>query len=244
MHDKLIDELSSFAEENWWHQGRRKILCDMMKKMVGNKQDKQILDVGCGPGGTSSHFLEFGKVIGMDSSISAIKHALKKRLDDVFISTIDSQPIQGEIFDIITALDVIEHIKDDSKALIELKRIMKKDGVIIITVPAFQFLWSERDIALSHFRRYTIDSLTRTLSESGFRVMRISYFFSFVFPLFFIQRALNGFKVSKKKPKNIVIRFPNTINNLLNKLMSIENLLLKKFNLPFGTSIICIAKRT
>ena len=243
MHDELIEEMSSVEGNSWWHEGRRKIVCHMIKNLLINKKDPKILDVGCGSGGTSIYFREFGTVIGTDFSISALRFAYQKGLQNVFRSTLNDLPLQNEIFDTITALDVIEHIQNDSNVLLKLKSLLKPGGFIVITVPAFQFLWSGHDIALSHFRRYNISTLSKTLNKSGFKITRISYFFAFIFPLFVIYRILTKFKTSKKDPKTTNIIFPEIINNLFKKIMSLESILLKRINFPFGISIICIAKR-
>ena len=230
-------------EAGWWVERRRKTLIDVMRKILQDKKEPRILDAGCGPGGTSIHFLPFGIIFGTDFSISALRLAVKKGLQNVFRSTLTSLPIQNEVFDVIIALDVLEHFENDSKVLMELKKSLKQDGFLIITVPAFQFLWSEHDVALSHFRRYNISTLTKVLHDSGFEVIRVSYLGSLIFPMFAIYRILTRFRVKKENPKPTDPRFPQFINHFLEKIMSLEIMLSKRFNLPFGISIICLAKK-
>ena len=241
MRDDAIELLASIEDENWWNEGRRRILCDFIKS-ISKKNDLNILDIGCGPGGTSTAFKIFGTVIGVDFSNTALKIALRRGLQ-VFKSTLETIPIKDKSFDLITALDVIEHIQDEKNVLIEINRILKSDGFVVITVPAFQFLWSEHDVAVSHVRRYNISSLKRALHDAGFSVVRISYFVSFVFPLVAIYRLLTKSGTKKSTPKPNLHKLPKFLNSILEKTLFIENNLLKKFNLPFGVSIICIARK-
>lgn len=243
MEDKFIEEMSDVEENNWWHEGRRRILCDTIELVLKNVKNPMILDVGCGTGGTSNAFLKLGNLIGTDFSFAALKLASKKGLENIFRSTLTDIPLKNNSFDVITAFDVIEHVKDDSTVLLELKRLIKYNGHLVITVPAFQFLWSEHDVALSHFRRYTISTLTKVLNDSGFEIVRISYFVSFIFPPYALYRILTRNSINKEKPKTVKRTFPKSINNLFLKFILIENKLLKKIDLPFGISLICIARK-
>lgn len=244
LQDKFIEEMSSVEDASWWHEGRRKIVCNTIKNLLTHKKNPKILDVGCGSGGTSINFLEFGTVVGTDFSKRALDIAIKKGLVNVCRSTLVSLPLRDKMFDLITALDVIEHVKDDSKVLEELKNVLAPDGFIVITVPAFQFLWSEHDIALSHFRRYSISTLTKTLDNAGFKVIRISYFFAFLFPLFALYRIFTKFKTNKDTPKTTNVLFPKFIDKLFVKIMLLEDKLLRRMDFPFGISIICIVQKT
>ncbi|MDE2588585.1 MAG: class I SAM-dependent methyltransferase [Patescibacteria group bacterium] len=210
--------------------------------MIGEQNDLRILDVGCGPGGTSISFSRFGTVMGVDYSTTALKISLKRGLN-VFMNTLTTISVRDKSFDLITALDVIEHIQDEKKVLIEINRILKSDGFVVITVPAFQFLWSEHDVAVSHVRRYDVSSLSKALNDSGFTIVRISYFVSFVFPFVALYRLLTKSGIKKSNPKPNMTRLPWLVNMILEKIMHLENNIIKKFNFPFGSSIVCIAKK-
>lgn len=241
MDDNTIELLASVEDENWWNEGRRRILCNLIKTIT-NRNNLRILDVGCGPGGTSVSFNIFGTVMGTDYSTTALKIALRRGLN-VFKSKLTEIPVKNESFDIITALDVIEHIQEEQQVLMEIKRILKSDGFVVITVPAFKFLWSEHDVAVSHVRRYNIPSLRRSLQTAGFSIVRISYFVSFVFPFVVIYRLLTRSGAKKTNPKPNMNKLPSIVNNTLEKIMRLEDNILKKCNFPFGVSIVCIAKK-
>lgn len=241
MEDNAIKLLAAIEDEHWWNKGRRKILCSFIKTIQNNRVLK-ILDVGCGPGGTSVAFKTFGDVTGIDFSTAALKIAIKRGLH-VSKGSLLTIPIKNESFDLISALDVIEHIEEEQEVLHEIKRMLAPDGHVLITVPAFQFLWSEHDIAVSHVRRYNAPQLKKSLHDAGFTIVRMSYFVSFVFPFVAIFRLLTKSGTKKSDPKPNMHKFPKLFNVILEKVMDIENMILKKYNFPFGVSIICIAKK-
>ncbi len=241
MKDNAIELLASIEDEHWWNKGRRKILCSFIKT-IQNQNNIKILDIGCGPGGTSIAFKIFGDVMGTDFSVTALKIALKRGLH-VIQCTLTKIPIKDESFDLITTLDVIEHIEEEQQVLNEIKRMLKSDGYVLITVPAFQFLWSEHDVAVSHVRRYDIPLLQKSLHRAGFTIVRISYFVSFVFPFVVVYRLLTRSGIKKTNPKPNMQKFPKIFNDILEKVMQVEDMILKKHNFPFGVSIICLAKK-
>ena len=239
----MITQLSEFEDDYWWNVGRRKILSDLINEHSENAKNLEILDVGCGSGGTSTAFLQFGNVTGTDFSHLALKIAKNKGLTNVVRSSSISLPLQSEKFDIITILDVIEHIQDDKSVLKEIWRLLKPNGIVIVTVPAFQFLWSEHDIVSSHVRRYNKSTINMILNQSQFKIIKSSYFVSFLFPLVAAYRLLTRYRLKTQNPKSNLIKLPQPINNFFKKIMFLENQLLKKTNLPFGLSVICIAKK-
>jgi len=243
LQDKEIAELSEFEDDYWWNKGRRKILCDLIYEQISNTKNLEILDVGCGSGGTSTAFRQFGNVTGIDFSSLALKFAKNKGLANVVRSTSTSIPFRSEKFDIITVLDVIEHIKDDKSVLKEIWRLLKPNGIIILTVPAFQFLWSEHDVASMHERRYNSANITKILKESQFKIIKLSYFVSFLFPFVAIFRLMTKHRTKNKTTKVNLVKFPHLINKLFEKILLFENRLLKNTNLPFGLSIVCVGKK-
>jgi len=243
LQDKEIIQLSEFEDDYWWNKGRREILCDLIYEQINNAKNLEILDVGCGPGGTSTAFLQFGNVTGTDFSSLALKFAKNKGLTNVVRSSSTSIPFRSEKFDIITVLDVIEHVQDDKSVLKEIWRLLKPNGLIVVTVPAFQFLWSQHDVASSHVRRYNKATITKVLKDSQFKIIRSSYFVSFLFPFVATYRLLTKYRIKKENTKGDLVKFPQPINNFFEKIMLLEKKLLKKTNLPFGLSIVCIAKK-
>jgi SAM-dependent methyltransferase len=152
-------------------------------------------------------------------------------------------PFANESFDLVTALDVLEHIDDDLSALKELRRTMKTDGTLFVTVPAYGFLWSEHDEALHHRRRYAASELRNKLTRCGFRVQRISYYISTLFFPILVARFLQSIFKKSVEPSTSHILLPNWLNSLLIWILDVERGILNWMNFPFGVSLLCIARK-
>jgi 2-polyprenyl-3-methyl-5-hydroxy-6-metoxy-1,4-benzoquinol methylase len=242
MKDEEIDRMAEFEENYWWFIGRKKIIGTIIEKHVKLKQNLRILDAGCGSGNTTLELKKFGNVYGIDFSFSALRYAKNRGINKVVQSSSYDLPFLSNTFDVITILDVLEHIEDDSRVLKELKRILKQDGIILITVPAFQFLWSDHDTALSHFRRYNHKNLHKIVTQSGLTSTRLTYFISCLFPILALYRILSTFKKKKLNPKPTLIQLPSIVNNILKQMLYFENKILQAINMPFGLSLFCVAK--
>lgn len=232
----------------WWFVGRRKILEKMLQKYFGGK-NLEILDWGCGPGGNFPVLSKFGRVTGVDLSDEALRLCREKGFNNVAkagtLEEFSVLPVnQGNgKYDLITAFDVLEHIGDDVKFLKDVKNLLKPGGHILMTVPAYQFLWSELDIVLKHYRRYRAGEVSSKLEGAGYEVKKISYFMSFLAPLIFVYRTGRKIFGLEDQPKFTYIEFPRFINNLFIKLNYLEAVLMNFVRLPFGISIIVLAKK-
>jgi len=171
MKDKEIQRISEFEEDYWWFIGRKKIIQTTIEKELKKNRDLKILDVGCGTGGTTSDLKRFGAVYGIDFSFSALQFSAKRGLQ-VLKGAVNKLPFLDETFDMITMFDALEHIEDHLLVVKELSRILKKTGIIFITVPAYQFLWSQHDVAVSHFRRYNSKSISKVVTKGGLSIYR------------------------------------------------------------------------
>jgi len=231
MKDEEIERMSEFERNYWWFVGRRKIIHTILQNEIKKKSDLRILDIGCGTGFTTLSLKKFGDIVGTDGSFSALRHCNKIGLNQVIKSDSYYLPFADKTFDMITMLDVLEHIENDLRVLEELNRVLKKDGIIIITVPAYQFLWSQHDVALSHYRRYNIKTLSKVIIKTGFKVIRISYFISFLFPIIAIFRFIKNLNKTNSVQRSNLKRLPPILNNTLQRILSIENKTLSKMNL-------------
>ena len=225
-------------KENWWYKNRRTVISIFLS---GNSFDK-ILDYGCGTGVTTQSLKKFGTVFGTDKSQFAMEKAKSNKIKTIkfdLVNSTDSTEL-FETFDLITLFDVLEHIENDNHALMHLYKLLKKKKFLLLTVPAFSFLWSDHDTALSHYRRYTKKSLSEVLDKSGFKIIRISYFTTWIFPFITLYRILTRWK---KTNSSSLQPLPEKLNNLVVKSFNLENDLLKKRNLSVGNSIICLAQK-
>lgn len=243
MKEQEINKMAQFEESYWWFVGRRKIVLSVLQKFIGDRKDLKILDVGCGTGGTTTLLKKFGTVYGIDFSMQALKFSSNKGLKSVLKSSVLKLPFKEETFDLITILDSLEHIKDDVGVLIELKKILKKDGIILIAVPAYQFLWSEHDIALSHFRRYNSHTLSKIIENAGLEKIWQSYAISVLFPFIALYRIIKKPTLDQKNAKSNLVSLSDGINNFLIRLLILESKIIKKISLPFGLSLLCIVRK-
>ena len=224
--------------KHWWFKARREILNKQIKK-YSTKKKMSILDFGSGSGTNIAMLSKYGEVDAYEKD-NKTSNFLKKKFNKNGIKII-KKCFSKKKYDLILAADVIEHIKNDKKIINNLNKILKKNGLIIITVPAYQFLFSKKDQALKHFRRYNRDSLKK-LFNSNFKALKISYYNSLLFIP--IAIAIIFFKLinrqfideAEKKPNNI-------LNCILYSLFKLEKFILKYFNFPFGISIISIFKK-
>jgi len=245
MDNKEHRRLYEFESFYWWHVGRREIIKSFLAKIPLNK-NSHILEIGCGTGGNLEILTQFGEVTGLDNSPEAIKFCQKRGFRNCFLGDAENINFPEQSFDLIAALDLLEHINDEQKALKEIRRVLKDDGYFLITVPAYQSLWSEHDEALHHKRRYTLSGLRDKLLKVNFNVVSASYFIFFTASAFFIYRILRKIFFDGKKKENQkkadYVLLPNFLNNFLISLLKLEAFLSKYITFPFGISIACIAK--
>jgi SAM-dependent methyltransferase len=227
----------------WWFVARRNLITEIVRREAGEKEGRRIFDVGCGTGANLAAISRYGRSFGVDLANEAIRLCRRRGLKDLAISNMENLAYLSESFDIITALDVLEHIDDDLRAMDELFRICKTGGMLLVTVPAYGFLWSEHDEALHHRRRYAAHELRNKLTVAGFEIERCSYFItSLFFPILFI-RILQGIFKNSTHPKTSHVELPGLFSKMIIWLLAMEQWLIRYINLPFGVSIVCTARK-
>lgn len=239
MQKPLYKDLYDQEETHWWHIAKRKNVVMFAKNYLKTK-NPIILDIGCGAGKNIEAFSEIGNVWGIDMSTEAIKYCQKRGLKKIKKSTAEKTGFPNNKFDLITMLDVLEHT-DDKATLKEVKRILKPKGLVIITVPAYKFLWSKWDEILHHKRRYTKYALNKELQKNGFDILKISYTNSFLLPAWLIIRPLKSLLKSNDYTSDFEIVTP-FINSACSILANIERYFVQKEMVPFGLSLITVAR--
>lgn len=243
--DKSYEALYHEAEDtNWWFISRRDFILQTLKK-YGVPKDATVLDIGCGGGGLV-HFLAtqgYRHTAGIDSSPEAVSFCEKRGLTTIHLDdakNITSFPERS--FDSIISSDVLEHLNDPKKALTSWFHVLKEGGLLILFVPAFTALWSERDVLNHHIRRYTGPEIIRLGAEAGFTNIRHSYwnFMNFI-PYFLILKLK-----SHTKNKIVPITKKDTFTNkLLKAMLYLENrMILAGFRFPFGVSFVVVFKKS
>ncbi len=238
-----MKKYSDSEKHHWWHRARRQIILTLLSKYVPNGQ-QNILDVGCGPGETMSYLERFGRVMGIDVSDEAVRFCKGRGHEDILCASAENLPIKDESFSLITMLDVLEHIEDDTKVLYELARICKPNGVILLTTPAYQFLWGDIDEICKHKRRYTALELSEKLQAAGLHIEKMSYMNALLLPVTWLSRRLRAMTVKDGSLQSPFDKsYPAWLTSILELLFKIEAIFLKSWNLPFGVSIICVARK-
>ncbi len=230
-------------QKHWWFVARRDIVVDVIARHFRPGADAKILDIGCGAGLMLNALGHFGETFGMDNAEAAI--TLSR---EVFPGTVrfgelpDQVPYPQGSFNLITALDVIEHIDSDVESLKAMHALLVPGGMAVITVPAFMFLWTEFDEINEHKRRYSRAELETKLRQAGFTVEKLSYFNTLLFPLALAVRALNRlFKRSGARD----LELPNpSVNAALTRIFRIEKPLLRYMSFPYGVSLMAVVRRS
>lgn len=225
----------------WWYKGMRAINEKLLKKYLPKGRKLKILDVGCGTGAALAYLSKFGDAIGVDISDEALKFARKR--GKVKKADVAALPFENATFDVVVCLDVLYHKwVDVKKALFEMRRVLKRSGILFIREPAFDWFKSSEDIASQTKRRFTREELEKELKNS-FGIMKLTYVNFFLFPLAFIKRIPEVIGLRKKEGVSDVKDVGPFLNKILFSTFRIEPLLLGFFNFPFGTSVICVAKK-
>ncbi len=240
MKKKFYEELYLLEEKHWWLVAKREISIKLLRSFSGKKRLK-ILDIGCGTGKNIESFSKLGKTWGIDISPQAINYCKKRGIKNIKLGNAEKTGYRTESFDVVTLLDVLEHV-DDNKTLKEIYRILKPKGILIVSVPAYQSLWSRWDEALHHKRRYNKKSLQMLFKENHLKLKKISYMFSFLLPPVFILRKIKSFLYSNDYPSDFRLA-PPLINLIMLNISRIEHKLVLKNSVPFGTSIICVLSK-
>jgi SAM-dependent methyltransferase len=182
----------------------------------------------------------YGSVRGIEISEKAVKYN-RERGREALLSSIERMPFADNSFDLVLALDVIEHVPDDLQALRELFRILRSGGTLLVTVPALQMLWSTHDVVNGHYRRYTVSELRGQVETAGFEGVTATYFNTILFPLVLVFRWLRHLR--PKSTASDLTEFPRPLNTLLTEVFSLEKLFVGRIKLPFGVSALCLARK-
>lgn len=237
-----IYHLQYVAEDKfWWFQVRNSLVFDLISKYCIVPPQTKVLDIGCGTGGFTHKLANSYQVIGLDSSNIAIEYCKKRGLQNVFCGKLDDFDFRNENIQMITLLDVIEHIENDLEILSKSYDILKEGGFIVITVPAYQWLWSNHDVLHQHYRRYTRKNLINMVKKLNFQIVYTSYFNSLLFLPAVIMRFFE--KISGRKSKTELDNPEPKLNSIFKFIFNLERKILMKIKFPFGLSIILIAKK-
>jgi SAM-dependent methyltransferase len=241
MESTLYPQMAALEKKHWWFSARRTIVNYFLSKL-NLPTDTKILEAGCGTGGNLSLLAQYGQVFAIESNEVAREFASQNRCAEVKAGTLpDNIPFQHEKFDLIVLLDVLEHLEEDARSLQALSEQLKAGGYLLVTVPALPFLWSQHDEKHHHYRRYVKTGLHQLVENACFKIIKLSYFNFFMFPIVLLIRLLH--RVSKKEQDDLSLP-PPWLNWLLKKIFASERYLINMMSLPIGVSLILIAQKS
>lgn len=224
-------------QRHWWWRARSEFVLDSLEHLLRGAPRLNILDVGCGEGLFFESLSKFGDVEGVE-----LESALPP--DSPWRNRIHCRPVDetfqpGKQYSLILMLDVLEHLADTTSVLQNVRRLLAPDGFLVITVPAFQSAWTNHDILNQHVRRYTKKSLRPLLERCGFRVSQERYFFHWTFLAKLGVRAYE--RVFPRQPQVPTIP-ADWINESLYRFSRLEQSLLGRLPMPFGSSLMIVAR--
>lgn len=232
-------EMEKTEANHWWYVGRRAILADLIKSL-NLPINSKILEVGCGTGGNLKMLSEFGEVSAfeMDSAALAIATEKTNHFFDLRSGSCPyGIPNFDHNFDLICIFDVLEHIEEDSKTLVFLRKLLAKNGRILMTVPAYQWLYGPHDVMLHHVRRYSKIDLQKKIESAELHAVKISYFNTILFPIIAFVRLKDKFLARGVSGTNVP---PECLNKIFIFVFSAERFILKYLNFIFGASLTCL----
>jgi SAM-dependent methyltransferase len=242
MEEQLYRKFYEVETSHWWFVARQRIIQEIIEKETGIAPGSRILDVGCGTGAMLSSLSKRYDAYGTDTSPLAIEFCRQRKLQNVFQCTIEAFPFPDMKFDLVLLLDVIEHVDDDIGIVKAASGYLKQGGHILVTVPAYEFLWSRHDDINFHKRRYVKAGLRRVFERAGLKIQLLSYYNTILFPGALIGRL--GERVFPPKgDRTLEIPSPS-LNSLLTQTFAFEKNLVGRFPMPFGLSIIGLATQT
>lgn len=246
-------KMHALERSYWWFQGRRRILHRMLD-LIESRRAKEtpgsanpvLMDIGCGTGLLLEDLSARGFAAGLDFSPLALHYCRQHALQNLGRADVRHLPIRSNSLDLITAVDLVEHIQDDVGLMGEFYRALKPGGAALISVPAHPKLWSPHDVALHHFRRYEKNGFRQLITNAGLVPERFTYSMATAYLPARIFRSIKR-RIREVDPNapatSDEFRIPGIANFLLRSSVFIEAALLRRMNLPIGLSLLCIARK-
>jgi len=230
---------------HFWFVGRRRIFFALLDRELSGRSGIRILDVGCGAGGMLEPLARYGSVTGIDSQPELVEFCRQRGFPNVVLGSAYELPAETGTIDLVTLFDTIEHVPDDIRALRECRRVLAPEGRVFISTPAYQFLYANNDRVAHHERRYTARGLRDKLAAAGLEAVKLTYFNALLFPAILpavlAKKAIEHISDPGERT-NLSHSMNPALNRVLGAIMGSERRLLARVSLPFGHSIIAIAK--
>jgi SAM-dependent methyltransferase len=247
MREAVYREMFEIEATHWWFRGRRRVIASLLRRWAPARRPLLLADVGCGPGANVSMLAEFGRVVAMDPSPHALAFARGSHDGQLVSAGIPHLCFADATFDVVCALDVVEHVDDDRAAARELWRVCRPGGLLVVTVPSYEWLWSEHDEANEHRRRYTRAQLAASLEAPGATVLKLSYMNTLLAPAIvavrLVRNAARRRAARTGEPRSDLSPVAPLVNRVLELSSALEARWLPHGGFPFGTSLVYVGRK-
>ncbi|MGA2612733.1 MAG: class I SAM-dependent methyltransferase [Spirochaetia bacterium] len=238
MEKAAYQRLLALQNGHWWYAGRRKVVKVLLERL-GKQQRIEILDIGSGFGGMVSCLANFGDVDVLEPNLECRQALQEMKIRTLYDTIRFPEAHPSREYDIVTMFDVLEHIENDERALkVIATKLLRRGGALVLTVPAYSWLWNRHDTLHQHFRRYTLRRLRLLLESCGYHIVTVSYFMTILFPVAVVGRKLEGILHCTTNDTSP----PGWLNMFLERVFSLESNWLRVHSLPFGLSVAAVAK--
>ena len=242
MEREVYEAMAEHDERHWWYRARRQVVAELIRRKVPLPKVAKLLEIGCGTGHNLPMLGEFGQVEALEVDPIARGMAEKRLGRTVLSSPLPAlEGVPDDTYDMVAALDVVEHIPDDKAALEGISRVLKPGGKLLMTVPAHQWMWSAHDVVNHHQRRYSKRDFKRLVNESPLKLESIGYLNSLLFPLALAQRLAS--KLTGNEDANLAPP-AEPINQVLERVFALERRVIGRIPLPPGLSLFAVASAT
>jgi SAM-dependent methyltransferase len=245
MEPEQYEVMARRESRHWWYAGMRRVALAVLAHALDGRSDLTILDAGCGTGGTTAELRRFGRVVGVDLAWEALLPA-QRNLTALARSSVENLPFSDSVFDLVTSFEVIYHlgVGSDAQALSELRRVLKPGGLLLLRVPAHDWLRGEHDRLVHTRHRYSRTEVIEKLAAAHLAVEQVSWANTALFPPAAAKRLLerhNGNADAAAEPD--LWQPPEPLNALLESVIAIEALAIpNRVPLPFGLSVLALAR--
>jgi SAM-dependent methyltransferase len=231
-------KMRQLEDHYWWFVSRRRLALDLWRRYAPTGV---VLDLGCGTGAVAEEIARSSEVVGLDFTRLALNHAADRGLRSLVQGDGARLPFRAESFSAIVALDIFEHIENHESAFAEAARVLRPGGVLVLSVPAYRWLWGPHDVALHHFRRYTRSWVRRSVAQAGLEPVTVSYSVFLLFPVVILERLWGKFR---RGPARSSLPPVSSFSNwLLVRLMAWEARGVVSPGWPWGSSVVAVARK-
>jgi ubiquinone/menaquinone biosynthesis C-methylase UbiE len=243
--DQLLETTYRAEERHFWFRGFRRFVAPLLAEAVKGVKEPRILDAGCGTGRNLVMLDAFGRPVGVDLNALGLSFAARKGRRTVARATVTDLPFSDRSFDLVTSFDVLYALDDEQeeRAFVEMARVLKPSGAVVINVAAMDVVRGGHSAVLgAERRRYTLDAMRRSLARSGFTPVRLAYTNASLFPVLALVRTMQ--RLTGWPVPGIELEVPPApVNAVLSGALAIEASLARVVRMPFGSSVLCLARK-